>query len=71
MSPSEQFAINEWLFEYPKNASFDDILYMVLDEEDSSITPYAHGESMSRQDLANCISGTETHFATFTKQARK
>jgi hypothetical protein len=66
MTKSEQFAIDEWLFEYPKTASFDDILYMLLDADDNSIVPYAQGETMSRRDLANFISGTQTHFASVT-----
>jgi hypothetical protein len=69
MTKSEQFAIDEWLFEYPKTASFDDILYMLLDEEDQSIVPYVQGETMSRRDLANFISGTQTHFAFVTGEA--
>jgi hypothetical protein len=69
MTKSEQFAIDEWLFEYPKTASFDDILYMLLDDENTSIVPYAQGETMSRRDLANYISGTQTHFAFVTGEA--
>jgi hypothetical protein len=71
MTNSEQFAIDEWLFEYPKDASFDDILYMLLDSENETIVPFGHGQNMSRQDLGNCISGTETHFAFFTNQHKK
>ena len=63
MTKSEQFAIDEWLFEYPETASFDDILYLLLDDNDETIVPYGHGETMSKRDLANCISGTQTHFA--------
>jgi hypothetical protein len=62
MTKSEQFAIDEWLLEYPKNASFDDILYMIIDPKNKSIVPFSHGENMTRQDLGNCIAGTETHF---------
>ena len=62
MTKSEQFAIDEWLLEYPKNASFDDILYKIIDPKNKSIVPFSHGENMSRQDLGNCIAGTETHF---------
>ena len=71
MTKSEQFAIDEWLFEYPKDATFDDILYMVIDPDNESIVPFGHCGNMSRQDLGNCISGTETHFACFTNQHRK
>jgi hypothetical protein len=55
MTNSEQFAIDEWLFEYPKDASFDDILYMLLDSENESIVPFGHGENMSRQDRSDAM----------------
>ena len=63
MTKSEQFAIDEWLYDYPKTATFEDVLYMLIDGNDTSIVCYHHGESMSKRDLANCISGTQTHFA--------
>ena len=69
MTKSEQFALDEWLYDYPKTATFDDILYLLLDENDTSIVCYPQGESMSKRDLANCISGTQTHFAFFTGEA--
>jgi hypothetical protein len=71
MTRSEQFAIDEWLFDYPKTLSFDDILYLLLDPKDTSIVPYAQGETMSRQDLGNFISGTETHFFSVMHQGEK
>ena len=70
MTKSEQFAIDEWLFEYPKDASFDDILYLLLDSEDETIVPYVKGV-MTRREIADHISGTETHFAFVTNQHRK
>jgi len=69
MTKSEQFAIDEWLYDYPKTATFDDILYLLLDDNDETIVPYGHGETMSKRDLANCISGTQTHFAFVTGEA--
>jgi hypothetical protein len=42
---------------------------MLLDEEDQSIVPYVQGETMPRRDLANFISGTQTHFAFVTGEA--
>ena len=66
MTRSEQFAIDEWLFDYPKTLSFDDILYLLLDPKDTSIVPYAQGETMTKRDLANYISGTQTHFCFVT-----
>ena len=69
MTKSEQFALDEWLYDYPKTATFDDILYLLLDENDTTIVSYPQGESMTKRDLANCISGTQTHFAFFTGEA--
>jgi hypothetical protein len=71
MKPSEQFALDEWLFEYPKNTPFDDILYLTMDDNDSSIIPWGVADSMPRRELAQCISNTQTHFATFTNEDRK
>lgn len=68
MDKSELFAINEWLFQYPKNASFDDILYLLLDEEDESIIPWDIGKLISRTELANAIANTQTHFFTVMNQ---
>lgn len=68
MHKSELFALNEWLFQYPKNASFDDILYLLLDEEDDSIIPWDIGKLISRTELANAIANTQTHFFTVTRE---
>ena len=66
MTKSEQFAIDEWLFQYPKDASFDDILYLLIDESDETVVPYI--DSIPRRDIANFMSGTQTHFAFVTKE---
>jgi hypothetical protein len=67
MTKSELFAINEWLFQYTKNASFDDILYLLLDEEDDSIVVWDPFADINRRVLANCIANTETHFSVVTR----
>jgi hypothetical protein len=70
MTKSEQFAIDEWLFEYPKDTSFDDILYMIIeDDSEETIIPYVQGQSMTKRELADFISGTQTHFSFVTGEA--
>ena len=71
MSPSEQFAVDEFLEQYPKDASFDDILYLLLDDEDESIEIWDVFANIDRRTLANCISNTETHFFSATNLVRK
>lgn len=68
MKQSERFALNEWLSEYPENKSFDDILYLLLDDEDDSIIPWEVVEDYPRRDIAQFISNTQTHFATVTNE---
>jgi hypothetical protein len=41
---------------------------MIIDPKNKSIVPFSHGENMTRQDLGNCISGTETHFFSVMRQ---
>jgi hypothetical protein len=67
MKTSEQFAIDEWLWEYPKNATFDDILYLLLDADDTTVVPCGV-VSMPRRELADCIANTQTHFANVTNE---
>ena len=66
MKTSELFALNEWLSDYPENASFDDILYLLLDDDDESVIPWEVIEDYPRRDIAQFISNTQTHFASVT-----
>ena len=67
MTKSELFAINEWLSDYPKDATFDDILYMLCFKDDKRIVPLYFADHLSKNDLANCIANTETHFFSITR----
>jgi hypothetical protein len=66
MKPSEQFAVNEWISDYPKDATFDDVLYLLLDDADTTVTPFCFNHS--RRDIADFVSNTQTHFAAFTNE---
>lgn len=67
MKTSERFALNEWLFQYPKEATFDDVLYLLLDDNDDTVVPY-HLPAMPRREVAQSISNTQIHFATVTEE---
>lgn len=67
MKTSERFALNEWLFQYPKEATFDDVLYLLLDDNDETVVPY-HLPAMPRREVAQSILNTQVHFATVTEE---
>lgn len=67
MKTSERFALNEWLFQYPKEATFDDVLYLLLDDNDETVVPY-HLPAMPRREVAQSISNTQVHFAAVTEE---
>ena len=68
MTKSELFAVNEWLSDYPKDATFDDILYLLLDPDNETVSPWDIGSRISRTELANAIANTETHFSAVTRE---
>lgn len=68
MKTSERFALNEWLSEWPENASFDDVLYLLLDDDDETVIPWDAIEDHPRVSVAQFISNTQTHFAAVTEE---
>lgn len=68
MKKSELFALNEWLSEWPKNATFDDVLYLLLDNNDQTVIPWDAIEDHPRVSVAQFISSTQTHFAAVTNE---
>jgi hypothetical protein len=66
MKTSERFALDEWLFEYPKNATFDDVLYLLLNDDDETVAPWKNGHPVTRREVAQNIANTQTHFAVVT-----
>lgn len=61
MKTSEQFAISEWLTEWPENATYDQILDMVRND-DLRITVWQVAENMGRYNLADTIDDLRIHF---------
>ena len=68
MKISERFALNEWLSEWPNEAKFDDVLYLLLDDDDETVIPWEAIEDHPRRDIADFISNTQTHFASVTNE---
>ena len=70
METSERFAINEWLSDYPEDKTFDEIMDLIY-EEDESITPWELVENYPAADLIEIIYNTKIHFETVTKPSKE
>jgi len=66
MNKAERFAINEWLSEYPSDTSFDVIMDLIRDD-DESIIPWELVENYPAADLIEVIYNTKIHFEFATK----
>ena len=66
MNTAERFAINEWLSEYPEDKTYEEIMDLIY-EEDESITPWELVENYPAADLIEIIYNTKIHFETVTK----
>jgi hypothetical protein len=66
MNKAERFAINEWLSEYPSDTSFDVIMDLIRDD-DESVIPWELVENYPAADLIEVIYNTKMHFEAVTK----
>ena len=66
METSERFAINEWLSEYPNDKTFEEIMDLIY-ERDESVTPWELVEHYPAADLIEIIYNTKIHFESVTK----
>lgn len=66
METSERFAINEWLSEYPNDKTFEEIMDLIY-ERDESVTPWELVEHYPAADLIEIIYNTKMHFESVTK----
>ena len=66
MKTSERFAINEWLSEYPEDKTYDEIIDLIY-EEDESVIPWELVENHPPADLIQSMYNTKTHFEAVTK----
>jgi hypothetical protein len=66
MNKAERFAINEWLSDYPSDTSFDVIMDLIRDD-DESVIPWELVENYPAANLIEVIYNTKTHFEFVTK----
>jgi len=69
MNKAERFAINEWLSEYPSDTSFDVIMDLIRDD-DESVIPWELVENYPAADLIEVIYNTKMHFEAVTKPTK-
>jgi hypothetical protein len=70
MNQAERFAINEWLSEYPEDKTYDEIIDLIY-EEDESVIPWELVEHCSAAPLVEIINNTKTHFEFVTNPTTK
>ena len=70
MKTSERFAINEWLSDYPNDATFDEIMDLIR-EDDESVTAWELVEHYPAADLIEIIYNTKIHFEFVTNPPKK
>jgi hypothetical protein len=66
MNKAERFAINEWLSDYPEDKTFDEIMDLIR-EDDESVTAWELVEHHPAADLIEIIYNTKMHFEFVTK----
>jgi len=69
METSERFALNEWLTDFPEDKTFDEIIDLIY-EEDESISPWELVEDYSAARLIQVICDTKNHFEFVTKPTK-
>jgi hypothetical protein len=69
MNTAERFAINEWLSDYPEDKTFDEIMDLIR-EDDESVTAWELVEHHPAADLIEIIYNTKMHFEFVTKPTK-
>jgi len=69
MNQAERFAINEWLSDYPEDKTFDEIMDLIR-EDDESVTAWELVENYPAADLIEVIYNTKMHFEAVTKPTK-
>ena len=57
----EQFALDEWLSEYPRNMSYDEVIDLIHDDDDRIIV-WCWFENCPSRELIENIDNTRSHF---------
>jgi hypothetical protein len=74
MKLSEQFALNQWLTDYPENLTYDEVIDLMLGDEDEwtqdEITVWQTVEHFTLRQIVEFIEDTRKHFAAVTKEEK-
>ncbi len=74
MKLSEQFALNQWLTDYPENLTYDEVIDLMLGDEDEwghdEITVWQTVEHFTLRQVVEFIEDTRKHFAAVTKEEK-
>jgi len=62
MTHAEEFALNEWLTDYPRDKTYDEICDLIQVHEDDSVVPWQWFETMHPSELVENIDNTRSHF---------
>jgi hypothetical protein len=74
MKLSEQFALNQWLTDYPENLTYDEVIDLMLGDEDEwthdQITVWQTVEHFTLRQVIEFIEDTRKHFVAVTKEEK-
>lgn len=72
MKTSQLFALNEWLSDFPDNMTYEEILAVLRDPENTwcadNITVWEVVEDCLCEQVADFIESTQKHFARVTEE---
>lgn len=75
MTHSEQFAIDQWLSDYPRDASYETIMEMLTDgeynETSEAISVWAVIEHFPLWQVADFIEDTRSHFESVVRNMQQ
>jgi hypothetical protein len=61
MTHAEQFALGEWLSDYPQDKTYAEIIDLLRDE-DESVSPWQTVENFPTYEIVELIDSTRHHF---------
>jgi len=70
MKHSQRFALNEWLSEYPRELSYDEVIDL-LREEDELVAVWSWFERLPTHELIENIDNTFLHFEAVVEGMQK
>lgn len=74
MKLSEQFALNQWLTDYPEGLTYDEVIDLMLGDEDEwthdQITVWQTVEHFTLRQVIEFIEDTRKHFAAVTNEEK-